>query len=56
VGQASPDLPPAGKDGLIPYVATLPLANFAPGTYELRATVKQGASMAEEKTSFSINP
>ena len=56
VGQASPDLPPAGKDGLIPYVASLPLANFGPGTYELRATVKQGASMAEEKTSFSINP
>ena len=56
VGQASPDLPPPGKDGLIPYVASLPLANFGPGTYELRATVKQGASMAEEKTSFSINP
>jgi hypothetical protein len=56
VGQASPDLPPPGKDGLIPYVATLPLANFGPGAYELRATVKQGASMAEEKTSFTINP
>jgi VWFA-related protein len=56
VGQASPDLPPPSKDGLIPYVATLPLANFSPGTYELRATVKQGASMAEEKMSFSINP
>jgi VWFA-related protein len=56
VGQASPDLPPPSKDGLIPYVATLPLANFSPGTYELRATVKQGASMAEERMSFSINP
>jgi len=56
VGQASPELPASVKGGPIPYVASLPLANFGPGTYELRATVKQGASMAEEKTSFSINP
>ena len=56
VGQASPELPAPVKGGPIPYVASLPLANFGPGTYELRATVKQGASMAEEKTSFSINP
>ena len=56
VGQASPELPAPVKSGPIPYVASLPLANFGPGTYELRATVKQGASMAEEKTSFSINP
>jgi len=56
VGQASPELPAPAKGGPIPYVASVPLANFGPGTYELRATVKQGASMAEEKTSFSINP
>jgi VWFA-related protein len=55
VGQASPELPP-GKDGRIPYVASLPLANFSPGTYELRLTVKQGAAMAEQKTTFTISP
>ena len=55
MGQASPELPP-GKDGRIPYVATLPLANFAPGTYELRLTVSQGASVAEQKATFTIKP
>jgi len=56
VGQASPELPPAGKDGVIPYVASLPLASFGPGTYELHTIIKQGSSVAEERTSFSINP
>ncbi len=56
IGKATPELPPAGKDGLIPYVAGVPLANFGPGNYELHAIVKQGASMAEERTTFSIRP
>ncbi|MBZ5591368.1 MAG: VWA domain-containing protein [Acidobacteriia bacterium] len=55
VGQASPELPP-GKDGRIPYVASLPLANFAPGTYELHLTVNQGAAVAEQKATFTIKP
>ena len=55
MGQASPELP-SGKDGRIPYVASLPLANFAPGTYELRLTVSQGASVAEQKATFTIKP
>jgi len=48
-------LPPA-KDGAIPYVATLPLANFGPGKYELHTTVKHGATVVEETASFVINP
>jgi VWFA-related protein len=56
VGQASPELPPAGKDGVIPYVAALPLTSFGPGIYELHTIIKQGSSVAEERTSFSINP
>jgi hypothetical protein len=56
IGKASPELPAAGKDGRIPYIAGLPMANFSPGHYELRTTVKQGASIAEERTTFSIHP
>jgi hypothetical protein len=56
IGQATPQLPPPGKDGLIPYVAEMPLANFSPGNYDLVTIVKQGSSVAEERTSFSIQP
>ena len=56
IGKASPELPAAGKDGRIPYIAGLPMANFSPGHYELRTTVKQGASITEERTTFSIHP
>jgi hypothetical protein len=55
MGQASPELPPI-KDGRIPYVASLPLENFAPGTYELRLTVSQGAAVVEQKATFTIKP
>jgi VWFA-related protein len=56
IGKASPELPAAGKDGRIPYIAGLPMANFSPGQYELRTTVKQGASIAEERTTFLVHP
>jgi len=56
VGQASPELPAPDKDGVIPYVASLPLANFTPGNYEVRTIVKQGSSVAEERTAFSVHP
>jgi VWFA-related protein len=56
VGQASPELPAPDKDGMIPYVASLPLANFTPGNYEVRTIVKQGSSVAEERTAFSVHP
>jgi VWFA-related protein len=56
VGQASPELPAPDKDGVIPYVASLPLANFGPGNYEVRTIVKQGNSVAEERTAFSVHP
>jgi VWFA-related protein len=56
VGQASPELPAPDKDGVIPYVASLPLANFAPGNYEVRTIVKQGNSVAEEHMAFSVHP
>jgi len=41
---------------VIPYVASLPLANFTPGNYEVRTIVKQGSSVAEERTAFSVHP
>ena len=34
----------------------LELFNFSTGQYELRITVKQGASIAAERTTFSVHP
>lgn len=54
VAKASPELPPADQNGLIRYVASLPLANFKPGFYELHTVVRQGGTAAEERAAFSI--
>jgi hypothetical protein len=56
VAKASPELPAADQNGLIRYVASLPLANFQPGNYELRTIVRQGGTAALERSAFSINP
>lgn len=56
IGRAWPELPATGKEERIPYIAGLPIANFSPGHYEFRITVKQGASIGDERTTFSIHP
>jgi hypothetical protein len=56
VAKATPELPAADQNGRIRYVASLPLANFKPGNYELRTVVRQGGTAAEERSAFSINP
>jgi VWFA-related protein len=56
VAQAPVELPARDKDGRIPYVGTFALAAFAPGSYEVRVTVKQGSATASEKGSFVIVP
>jgi hypothetical protein len=56
VAAVSPELPPPNERGEIPYVASLPMAGFKPGQYELRAVVTQGAGAVEERTVFTISP
>lgn len=54
LGRSSPELPKADKDGRIPFLATLPLADLAPGQYEVRAIVKQGESRTAEHTFITV--
>jgi hypothetical protein len=42
------------KDGRIPFVATVPLAQLDPGNFTLRFIVKQGSQTAEEAASFVL--
>jgi VWFA-related protein len=54
VGRATPALDAPDADGRITCVATFPAEGFAPGTYELRAIARQGASQDESRTTFTI--
>jgi hypothetical protein len=54
VGRSSPALDKPDADERIVCVATFPAAGFAPGTYELRAIARQGASQDETRTTFTI--
>lgn len=47
-------LPAADAQGKIPYVMTIPAASIPPGQYDVVAHAKQGASMADSKTSVRI--
>ena len=54
VGRSSPTLDKPDEHGRITCVATFPADGFAPGTYELRAIARQGASQDETRTTFTI--
>jgi VWFA-related protein len=54
VGRSTPALDAPDADGRITCVATFPAEGFAPGTYELRAIARQGASQDESRTTFTI--
>jgi VWFA-related protein len=54
VGRSSPALDKPDEHGRITCVATFPADGFAPGTYELRAIARQGASQDETRTTFII--
>jgi VWFA-related protein len=56
VGRSSPALDAPDGKGRITCVATFPADGFAPGTYELRAIARQGASQDETRTTFTIVP
>ncbi len=47
---------PADAAGRVQQVGRLPLDQLAPGTYELRAVVKQGASVVARSTMLRIEP
>jgi VWFA-related protein len=54
IGRSSPVLDAADPQGRVTCVATFPAEGFAPGTYELRAIARQGASQDESRTTFTI--
>lgn len=56
VARGAPPLPAADQEGRIPYVASVPLAGFQPGQYEVLAVVQQGQATAQERAFFSVNP
>jgi len=56
IGHSSPALEAPDAQGRIAYVATFPTEGFAPGTYELRAIARQGASQDETRTTFTVVP
>ena len=47
-------LPAADAQGRIPYVLTIPAAAIPAGTYEVRATAKQGATSSQSVTVVKI--
>jgi hypothetical protein len=54
IGRSSPTLDKPDDQGRITCVATFPAEGFAPGTYELRAIARQGASQDETRTTFTV--
>ena len=52
--RSEPALPEPDAAGRIPYVATLPANQFAPGRYEVRAVLRQGAEVAQESAFFRV--
>jgi VWFA-related protein len=54
IGRSAPALDAPDAAGRITCVATFPADGFAPGTYELRAIARQGASQDETRTTFTI--
>jgi VWFA-related protein len=48
-------LPAADAQGRIPYVMTIPAESIPPGSYEIRATVKQGPTASSATTTILID-
>jgi hypothetical protein len=47
-------LPAADAQGRIPYVMTIAASAIPPGSYEVRATARQGDTVSEAKTAVKI--
>ena len=53
VASQTPALDKADANGIIPFMMS---ANLNPGTYDVRAIVRQGNKIAEERTAFTVEP
>jgi VWFA-related protein len=56
LGKIPGELPTPDADGRIQYASALPLDNFPPGTYELRATVKDARTSVSRSATFTVEP
>jgi VWFA-related protein len=54
VGKGALELPPPDSNGRIPYIMSSAASAMPPGEYVIHATVKQGASTAEDKTTVKV--
>ncbi len=54
VARSTPALPAPDAGGAIPYLANLPLDTAAPGQYQFRATLVQGAAGAQKSLFVNI--
>jgi VWFA-related protein len=54
VGRAKPELPAPDDQGRIAYVGSFPADRFAPGRYEVRAIVRQGVNVVDDRAVFEI--
>ena len=50
------ELPPADAQGRIPYLMTIPAQAIPEGTYQVRATARQGSSSAVATTAIRFEP
>ncbi len=53
-GRARPPLPEPDQFGRIPYIASMPLASFTPGAYDVTVAIRQGAATAEKRFAFTV--
>lgn len=56
IGQADVALNPPGSDGRIQQIASLPAAELAPGTYDLRVAVRSGPSRVSRTARITVSP
>ena len=54
VGKGTLELPPPDAQGRIPYIMGSQASGMPPGEYVIRATVKQGNSTADDKTTVKV--
>ena len=53
-GRGAVELPPADSKGRIPYVMSSSPESMPPGSYEIRAVVKQGTSATEDRAFVTV--
>jgi VWFA-related protein len=55
-GRSTPALSAPDAQGLISFLAPIPVSRFAPGDYDLRVVVQQGSQTVEESVTFTVLP